>query len=36
MAVALGVDPIHYYLDLNQAVSQEFLKGKNLLEKVTA
>ncbi len=35
MAVALGVDPENYNLDLNQAVSQEFLKGKNLLEKVS-
>ncbi len=35
MAVALGVDPENYNLDLNQNISQEFLKGKNLLEKVT-
>jgi len=36
MAVALGVDPKNYYLDLNQDISKEYLKGKNLLEKVSA
>ncbi|MCP4611252.1 MAG: heterodisulfide reductase, subunit B [Planctomycetes bacterium] len=35
MAIALGVDPKECNLDLNQDISKEYLKGKNLLEKVT-
>ena len=36
MALALGVDPKLCYLDLNQDISQEYLMGKSLLEKVSA
>lgn len=36
MALALGVDPKLCNLELNQDISQEYLKGKNLLEKVSA
>ncbi|RKX21236.1 MAG: heterodisulfide reductase, subunit B [Candidatus Zixiibacteriota bacterium] len=36
MAVALGADPKLCYLELNQNISREYLKGKNLLEEVSA